>query len=71
VRNLVSSLLLRLFGRLRFPYLFTLAVALFLADLAIPDVIPLVDELLLGLLALLLGSLRERDKALPPGDPKG
>jgi hypothetical protein len=43
-------------SRLRFPRLLALTVVLFLVDLAIPDVIPLVDEVLLGLGALLLAS---------------
>jgi hypothetical protein len=49
---------------LRFPGLLVLTVALFLLDLVIPDLIPFVDEILLGLLALLLGSIRKR-RAVP------
>ncbi len=45
---------------LRFPYLFALTLFVFLVDLAIPDLIPLVDEILLGLGALLLGSRRKK-----------
>ena len=55
----VRSLVERLAGRLRFPYLFLVTTALFLLDLFIPDVIPLADEILLGLGVLLLGSLRK------------
>jgi hypothetical protein len=47
-------------SRLRFPVLFLVACGLFLADLVVPDTIPLVDELLLGLAAVLLGRLRKR-----------
>ena len=47
-------------GRLRFPTLFFLVSALFLVNLFVPDVIPLVDELLMGLGALLLANLRKR-----------
>ena len=47
-------------ARLRFPTLFLVTAALFLADLLVPDVIPFADELLLGLLTALLGSLRAR-----------
>ena len=43
---------------LRFPKLLLLTAALFLADLAIPDFIPFVDEILLGLATLLLANLR-------------
>ena len=48
------------FGPLRFPYLFLLAATLFVADLLIPDFIPMADEIMLGLLTLLLGSWRSR-----------
>jgi len=45
---------------LRFPTLLAVIAALFLLDLVIPDMIPLADELLLGLLAVALASLRKR-----------
>ena len=45
-------------SRLRFPVLFKVTLALFILDLLVPDLIPFADELLLGLAALLLGSLR-------------
>lgn len=50
---------------LRYPQLFFLALSLFVVDLVIPDLIPMVDEVLLGLLALLFSRLKER------GDPEG
>ena len=46
--------------RLRFPKLLAITVVLFLADLVIPDLIPFVDELLLGLVALILASIKQR-----------
>lgn len=45
--------------RLRFPTLFFLTAGLFLADLVIPDALPFVDEVLLGLAALVLSRWRE------------
>lgn len=51
--------LTRFFSRLRFPYLFGLVVTLFGLDLLLPDLIPFVDELLLGLASLLLGSWKQ------------
>ncbi len=48
---------------LRYPQLFFLALALFVVDLVIPDLIPMVDEVLLGLLALLFARLKERGKS--------
>lgn len=48
----------RMTSKLRFPQLFLLVGALFLLDLLIPDLIPFADEILLGLLTVLLGSLQ-------------
>ena len=45
-------------SRLRYPQLFFVLVALFLLDLFIPDMIPFADEVMLGLLAVLVGRLR-------------
>ncbi len=51
-------------AKLRFPTLFLVLAGLFLLDLAIPDFIPLVDELLLGIATLIVGNLtRRRDDA--------
>ena len=55
-------------GRLRFPQLFVLTAALFVIDLLIPDLIPFVDEMLLGLLAVLFGMWRQRT-GTPEGPP--
>ena len=55
-------------GRLRFPWLFLLTVAVFLFDLAVPDLIPFVDEVLLGLSALVLGSLRKKKPGRPEAE---
>lgn len=46
---------------LKFRQLFFLTLVLFIGDLMIPDFVPLIDELLLGLLTLLLGSIKKRD----------
>lgn len=56
----VGNLVQRRFGHLRFPQLFLIAAVVFVLDLLIPDFIPFVDEILLGLVTLLLGSLRRR-----------
>ena len=53
---------------LKFRQLFFLTLFLFLADLMIPDFIPLIDEIILGLLTLLFGSIRKRVKE--PGGNK-
>ena len=50
----------RIAGRLRFPVLFFMTGALFLADVLLPDAIPLIDEVVLGLVTVLLGSWKRR-----------
>ncbi|MGB4859625.1 MAG: DUF6116 family protein, partial [Dokdonella sp.] len=45
---------------LRFPKLAMITAGLFVADLLIPDFIPFIDEILLGLATLLLGNLRSK-----------
>jgi hypothetical protein len=60
-----ATLLAPLLGyakKLRFPWLFGITVTLLIVDLIIPDMIPFADEALLGLGALLLGSLKNRPK---------
>lgn len=59
--SVTGRVLTRFLGRLRFPHLFVLTAVVFGVDLVVPDAIPLVDEILLGLLSLLLGSLKERN----------
>ncbi len=57
-----AALVTRFAARLRFPTLFFLTAALFVLDLVFPDTVPFVDEILLGLGTLVLGSLRERGR---------
>ena len=56
---------MRFAAGLRFPKLLAVTAALFILDLIIPDMIPFADEILLGLLSLLLASLKKRG----PGGP--
>jgi hypothetical protein len=56
------AILLGYLGHLRFPRLAVLTAVFFLADLIVPDLIPLADEIALGLLTALLGSWRGRRK---------
>ena len=56
---MIRGLVGRFAAGLRFPTLFAITAALFVLDLLIPDVIPFVDEILLALGTLLLGSLRK------------
>lgn len=55
-----SGWLTRWASGLRFPTLLAVIGSLFALDLFIPDLIPFVDEVLLGLLTVLLAALRKR-----------
>ena len=61
---------MRFLGRLSYPRLFALAAALFAIDLVIPDVIPLADEILLGLGTLLLANWKKRKNQAPIDAPR-
>lgn len=54
--NPLLAPLMRWFGRLSYPKLFLLTAVLFVGDVLVPDMIPFVDELLLGLGTLLLAN---------------
>jgi hypothetical protein len=55
-----TSLILRYLSGLRFPWLLAITAVLLGLDLLIPDMIPLADELLLGLVTLVLAAWRKR-----------
>jgi lauroyl/myristoyl acyltransferase len=55
--------------RLRYPTLFKITAALFALTLLVPDPLPFVDELLLGLGTLLLATWKDRGKAGTGRDP--
>ncbi|MCU0596480.1 MAG: hypothetical protein MUC98_13605, partial [Desulfobacterota bacterium] len=56
---------------LRFPKLFAITAALFVIDLIFPDMVPFVDEILLGLISLLFASLKKRRGETSRKDEKG
>lgn len=58
--RVLTDRLMRFAAGLRFPRLLAVTAALFILDLIIPDMIPFADEILLGLLSLLLASLKKR-----------
>jgi hypothetical protein len=58
--RLIAPLIARYAGRLRFPQLFVLTAALFLIDVAVPDFLPFVDEILLALATILLATWRRQ-----------
>jgi len=57
---MIGPLVTRFASRLKFPTLFALVAVLFVIDLLVPDLVPFLDEVMLGLGTLLLGSLRKR-----------
>jgi hypothetical protein len=67
--NPLLAPVLRWLGRLSYPRLFMLAAGLFVVDLIVPDMIPLADEILLGLGTLLLANWKNRKNPGPPVDP--
>ena len=66
-KGLVGALVARYAMRLRFPQLFAFTGTLFLLDMLIPDLIPFMDEMMLGLLTLLLGMWR-KDSPVAEGE---
>ncbi len=52
--------LFEFFSQLRFPYLFAITAIVFLLDLFIPDLVPMADEILLGLGAMLLARIKKK-----------
>jgi hypothetical protein len=58
-KKIATALVGKYSSRLRFPQLFGAVAVLFFLDLLIPDLVPFTDEILLGLLTLLLGSLQK------------
>lgn len=63
--NPITRYLLRFADRLRFPQLFAITAGLFALDVLVPDPIPFLDEIVLGLATLMLGNWRKRK---PPAD---
>jgi hypothetical protein len=64
----VGGLVRRAGARLKYPRLLALTAVLFAADLVFPDMIPFVDEILLGLATALLATRRQRAEP-PPTSP--
>ena len=59
VKGPILAFALRYLARLRFPYLAAITGTLFVVDLIVPDFIPFADELMLGLITVLLGMLKK------------
>lgn len=63
--GLLLGPLISYLARLRFPTLFGITALLFITDLFVPDVIPFIDEILLGLGAALLGRWKKKGSTTP------
>lgn len=65
---MIAGALRRWAAGLRFPWLLALTATVFGLDLLLPDLLPFVDEILLGLATLLLSAWRRRrePQANPP-----
>ncbi|MEM9325755.1 MAG: DUF6116 family protein [Bacteroidota bacterium] len=64
--NLLPKAITLWASRLKFPQLFFFFLVIFLLDLFIPDFIPFVDELLFGLITLMLAMWKKRKQRNQP-----
>jgi len=64
--DLLLAPVMRFLGRLSYPRLFLVTAALFVFDLFVPDLVPFIDELLLGLGTLLLANWKHRKQPPAP-----
>lgn len=64
LRNSFPGLLISWGAKLRFPTLFLLTATIFVADLFIPDVIPMADEILIGLVTIGLANLKKKPEPI-------
>lgn len=69
-RSLVA-ILMAFANQLKFKNLFLLTLALFIIDLIVPDFIPMIDEIILGLLTLILANWKKESHSVKPGKPEG
>ncbi len=55
-------------NKLKFKNLFLIVISLFVVDLFIPDFIPLIDEIILGLLAIILANWKDERRQEKEGN---
>ena len=58
----VVAVFLKNANQLKFRNIFFLVLSLFLIDLLVPDLIPFIDEIILGLLAIILANWKKERK---------
>ena len=57
--NSLIGLFLAYANQLKFKHLFLLILGLFIIDLLVPDTIPMIDEIILGLLTIILANWKK------------
>jgi hypothetical protein len=62
IRRLAARYGIGVLARARAPVLLLIAAGLFLFDLVVPDLVPFVDEILLGVATILLARWRIRER---------
>jgi hypothetical protein len=58
-------------SRLKFPTLFFITLGLWAVNMVIPDPVPLIDEIVMGLLTLLLATWKNNKQAPVPPERAG
>ncbi len=60
MRGGLAGMLVRWASGLRFPYLLLVTTLLLVVNLFVPDAIPLADEIIMGLVAVMLANLKKK-----------
>jgi hypothetical protein len=69
IMGTIRDRIVRYVERLRFPYLVAATAVLFVVNMAIPDVIPYIDEILLGLATVILSRIKKHVTASDAPEP--
>ena len=64
----IVSMFLAFANQLKYRNLFLIIISLFVIDLFVPDFIPLIDEIILGLLAIILANWKKERKQEKEGN---
>ena len=59
----ITTRLSRYAESLRFPWLLLITTVLFVVNVFIPDVLPFVDEIILALVAIILGRIKRKPES--------
>jgi len=64
----LTGLFLAFANQLKYRNLFLVVISLFIIDLLVPDFIPMIDEIILGLLAIILANWKKERNQDKPGN---